>query len=88
MPCFAQENAAEVMLCDFQASPLGGFAASIFALLDTSHYVKKLRLDYQRMKDHGERQRGTTQGDTQDPPASSKHLDPSHVTEAILNFPA
>lgn len=76
------------MLCDFQASPLGGSAASIFALSDTSHYVKKLSLDYQRMKDHGERQRGTTQGDTEGPPANSKRWDPSHVTEAILDFPA
>lgn len=44
--CFAQESAAGVMLCDFQASPLGGFAASMFALLEANHYVKKVRLDY------------------------------------------
>ena len=88
MPCFAQGNAAEVMLCDFQASALGGPAASMFVLSDTSHYLKKLRLDYQRIKGHGERQRGTTQRETQDPPANSKHQDPSRVNKAILDFPA
>ena len=36
---FCPMDAEQATLCEFQACPLGGFAACIFALLEASHHA-------------------------------------------------
>lgn len=87
LTCFAQEKVAEVMLCDFQTSSLGGFAASIFPPFGSQPpYRGQTRL----LKD--ERPWTEKEGDHPEgnpsPSANSQRHGPRHVGEAILDFPA